>query len=490
MKNCFHCVMYESHRCRNMRDCPEGLHYEEYTGSAVRQCLCATIEVFQDGYIHCPILDSIGCEKCTEDFGDGFDFYHDESQNYERLPKWDKREGEELAKKTYYTKCGRQFEKSSTAVVTGYTIDENDKECADCPFQVDVKEGWPPVHKRWECRAGSEKPNHTNDWVGSIEDKNTVGINSLDNNFLESIIEYCKEQADVSANYNADHLADCRRTLTIICNANKKGIAAKKALIEKFFSEEFNSRVRHCPRFKGSCGEKGAGKMYIDCDGNKTYYGKSDYWNAKFELCTKKPDHCCLSPLYKPQGIEVDYPIYEAAAEMAGAETCENCEFSEDYGESVEYIKCHEGKKGKDVRKKQPACHNYVPVSGVVDDEPEGDLEEQLDELLSKGDAEDRAAKDRELLSTLIGKEIRTHYNTGGIVTNIIGPHSHHYGPEHWTINYTKDGKRSKSPFIINSIKVKNGIITCDGKPLQIVDHIASEVSLNAEQNYTYRGLV
>lgn len=90
--NCFRCVMYESHRCRNEKTCPEGLHYEEYTGSTVRQCLCATVEVFQDGYTHCPILDCIGCEQCLKDFGDGSEFEPDESQNYQREPRWRKEE--------------------------------------------------------------------------------------------------------------------------------------------------------------------------------------------------------------------------------------------------------------------------------------------------------------------------------------------------------------------------------------------------------------
>lgn len=88
---CYRCLFHESHRCRNERQCPEGCHYEEYIGSTVRQCLCATIEVFQDGYIHCPILDSIGCEECVKNFGDGSGFKQDESQNYERIPRWKKR---------------------------------------------------------------------------------------------------------------------------------------------------------------------------------------------------------------------------------------------------------------------------------------------------------------------------------------------------------------------------------------------------------------
>lgn len=88
---CYRCLMFISHRCRNNKECPEGLHYEEYIGSLVRQCLCATVEIFQDGYIHCPILHSITCEECLKKFGDGTDFDFDESQNYERFPEWKQR---------------------------------------------------------------------------------------------------------------------------------------------------------------------------------------------------------------------------------------------------------------------------------------------------------------------------------------------------------------------------------------------------------------
>lgn len=98
--------MYESHRCRNQNTCPEGMSFIEYTGATVKQCLCATVEVFQDGYIQCPIIKSIGCEECMERFGDGSDFEHEESQNYERLPKWHREEesvvSEELQEVKYY----------------------------------------------------------------------------------------------------------------------------------------------------------------------------------------------------------------------------------------------------------------------------------------------------------------------------------------------------------------------------------------------------
>lgn len=95
-----------------------------------------------------------------------------------------------------------------------------------------------------------------------------------------------------------------------------------------------------------------------------------------------------------------------------------------------------------------------------------------------------KIVKDRELLSQLIGKEIRTHYNTGGIVFNISGPHTA-YGPGSWTINYTEDGKKRKNPCIINSIKVENGIITCDGKPLQIIEPKKDDETCEESQKNT-----
>lgn len=85
---CFHCLYYKSHRCRNEKSCPEGMMFIEYTGSIVRQCLYATVEVFQDDYIHCPIIEEIGCAECEKKFGDGSNWEYDETQNYERKPEW------------------------------------------------------------------------------------------------------------------------------------------------------------------------------------------------------------------------------------------------------------------------------------------------------------------------------------------------------------------------------------------------------------------
>lgn len=85
--NCFKCLYYESNRCRNAKTCPEGMSFVEYTGSSVRQCLYADTEIYQDGFIHCPVIDCLGCERCMELFGEGEEYISGEGNNYERTPR-------------------------------------------------------------------------------------------------------------------------------------------------------------------------------------------------------------------------------------------------------------------------------------------------------------------------------------------------------------------------------------------------------------------
>lgn len=139
--------------------------------------------------------------------------------------------------KTFYTKCGRKFEKSSTASVTGYHIDDNDQECTECPFRLEVTKGWPAVHERWECRAGSKPPNKKNEWSGRLDDKTTLSIKSLNIDFIEKARDYLiqNEGKGIAGwSFNQD-LDDCRRVITVAVEQNKKGIAAKKSLVEQLF---------------------------------------------------------------------------------------------------------------------------------------------------------------------------------------------------------------------------------------------------------------
>ena len=145
---------------------------------------------------------------------------------------------------TYYTKCGRTFEKSTKADTTGYHITEEngaiaDQECAECPFPIEVKDGWgdTATHKRWECRAGSLPPNRENTYQGRADDKCTLQISSIDHDFCEAVIAYAQGHPDLGANYTQDR-ADCRRVVSVSCSQNKKGMAAKQELLDKFFPEE------------------------------------------------------------------------------------------------------------------------------------------------------------------------------------------------------------------------------------------------------------
>lgn len=43
-------------------------HYIEYRGSEVQDCLYANVEIFQDGYKRCSLVESVGCEACYKRF--------------------------------------------------------------------------------------------------------------------------------------------------------------------------------------------------------------------------------------------------------------------------------------------------------------------------------------------------------------------------------------------------------------------------------------
>lgn len=63
----------QAHWCRGgttypIRYCES---FVKYKGQQVKTCLKANVSVFQDGYILCGIIASVGCEKCYEEFEGG-----------------------------------------------------------------------------------------------------------------------------------------------------------------------------------------------------------------------------------------------------------------------------------------------------------------------------------------------------------------------------------------------------------------------------------
>lgn len=78
---CKKCLMRWSCRClckckeqgchggyifNQVRECER---YIEYIGSQIKECLTANVQIFQDGFIHCSMLDCDGgCERCLREW--------------------------------------------------------------------------------------------------------------------------------------------------------------------------------------------------------------------------------------------------------------------------------------------------------------------------------------------------------------------------------------------------------------------------------------
>lgn len=60
----------QAHWCRGGNFYPVEMceHYVEYQKPIVKECLCAVVTVWADGYIDCSLVDVIGCEACMKNW--------------------------------------------------------------------------------------------------------------------------------------------------------------------------------------------------------------------------------------------------------------------------------------------------------------------------------------------------------------------------------------------------------------------------------------
>lgn len=146
----------------------------------------------------------------------------------------------------YICKCGRVVNKSTNADNTG---NRNTDGCEGCPYLLP----WGPfVHKPGdgyvmdvkgeECRM-SPSIDYASTYYGSADDKCTLRIVSLDLDFLEEMQVWINEHAEgqLSGGFSRDTIRGTdysqagRYCWSISCSQNKKGMAAKAALIQHFF---------------------------------------------------------------------------------------------------------------------------------------------------------------------------------------------------------------------------------------------------------------
>lgn len=152
----------------------------------------------------------------------------------------------------YICKCGRQVNKSTNADNTG---NRDTAGCTGCPYLLPwgpdryiEGQGFRKDVQGYECRM-SPTISYTTTYRGQANDKCTLHIPSLDLDFLDTVQAWIDDHAaaTLSAGFSrgsmrgTDFSDKGRYSLSISCAQNKKGMAAKAALIEQFFT---GGRVR------------------------------------------------------------------------------------------------------------------------------------------------------------------------------------------------------------------------------------------------------
>lgn len=152
----------------------------------------------------------------------------------------------------YICKCGRQVNKSTSADNTG---NRDTSECVGCPYLLPwgpdkyvEGQGFCKEVQGYECRM-SPTISYTTSYRGQANDKCTLHILSLDLDFLDTVQAWIYDHAadTLTAGFSrgsmrgTDFSDKGRYSLSISCAQNKKGMAAKAALIEQFFT---GGRVR------------------------------------------------------------------------------------------------------------------------------------------------------------------------------------------------------------------------------------------------------
>lgn len=156
---------------------------------------------------------------------------------------------------TYYCKCGRIVRKSTDADNTGNRLEgyAPGHECFGCPYVLPFGEnryeegkGFRLEIKGYECRM-SKDIEYASRFSGSVSDKNTCHIVSLDFDFLERVSNWIAENypgGELNGRFNrseirpVEYSSNGRYRLTISCAQNKAGMAAKAALLAQFFNQD------------------------------------------------------------------------------------------------------------------------------------------------------------------------------------------------------------------------------------------------------------
>ena len=154
---------------------------------------------------------------------------------------------------TYICKCGQRVQKSTDASTTGNRLSgyAPGHECWGCPYAMPYRnyqwdESARTVSREtqgYECRM-SKTLTYASEFAGSIKDKCTCRVHSLDFDFLSQVSAWIKDtypDREIFGSFSkdiraSDYGSDGRYCLTITCAQNLKGVAAKRELLGQFFT--------------------------------------------------------------------------------------------------------------------------------------------------------------------------------------------------------------------------------------------------------------
>lgn len=156
---------------------------------------------------------------------------------------------------TYICKCGRRVKKSTDASTTGKRLSgyAPGHECWGCPYAMPYgdfqwNESARTVSREtrgYECRM-SKTLTYASEFAGSVKDKCTCRVHSLDFDFLSQVSAWIKDtypDREIFGSFSkdiraSDYGSDGRYCLTITCTQNLKGVAAKRELFGQFFNPD------------------------------------------------------------------------------------------------------------------------------------------------------------------------------------------------------------------------------------------------------------
>lgn len=261
-----------------------------------------------------------------------------------------------MPKQTYTCPCGRTFNKSSAADVTGLRLDlkGGDAGCRGCPFIEPVSrwEGGKYREVAQECRASRGAVHYHTRARWRPGDSTNVHVYTLDLDWLREFIAAWLEAEAPSCEIDRDDPAALeryfrgtgrsggKRVYSFSFRANRAGVAFKEALFSRFFAQdgtalasrgeqedkqavlaqiarrkeennmlpEMIQRVEPsegcCPYFGGA--RPGNGGPLLTCRGKETLISSRESFAAKLPRCTGAPRDCWvyLMQYLKDHGVE------------------------------------------------------------------------------------------------------------------------------------------------------------------------------------------